>query len=295
MTDPLSFRIKKKIDRYIHDPIVALIILPFFLILKILPYQISSLFCGSLLFLIAPFSKYQKRVLNNLNIAFPQKKEIEKIKISKRFWFNFGQIIGELPHIDKIISSKKIITLGHEKIQKGPAILIGAHLANWEFLLRIGEMSGRRVGFVYRPINNWILNRLQVSRNSKIEADFFKKGRTAAIGMANKLKKGEVIGLTNDQILREGIMVPFFQIKTPTPQAAALMSLKWNVPIFMVRLERLNLMSFQMTIEDEIRLPRNYKNDKAVYELTKLISKRIEQWIIEKPEQWLWAHRRWGK
>ena len=295
MTDPLSFRIKKKIDRYIHDPIVALIILPFFLILKILPYQISSLFCGSLLFLIAPFSKYQKRVMNNLNIAFPQKKEIEKIKISKRFWFNFGQIIGELPHIDKIISSKKIITLGHEKIQKGPAILIGAHLANWEFLLRIGEMSGRRVGFVYRPINNWILNKLQVSRNSKIEADFFKKGRTAAIGMANKLKKGEVIGLTNDQILREGIMVPFFEIKTPTPQAAALMSLKWNVPIFMVRLERLNLISFQMTIEDEIKLPKNYKNDKAVYELTKLISKRIEKWIIEKPEQWLWAHRRWGK
>ena len=295
MTDPLSFRIKKKIDRYIHDPIVALIILPFFLILKILPYQISSLFCGSLLFLIAPFSKYQKRVLNNLNIAFPQKKEIEKIKISKRFWFNFGQIIGELPHIDKIISSKKIITLGHEKIQKGPAILIGAHLANWEFLLRIGEMSGRRVGFVYRPINNWILNKLQVSRNSKIDADFFKKGRTAAIGMANKLKKGEVIGLTNDQILREGIMVPFFEIKTPTPQAAALMSLKWNVPIFMVRLERLNLVSFQMTIEDEIKLPRYYKNDKAVYELTELISKRIEQWIIEKPEQWLWAHRRWGK
>ena len=295
MTDPLSFRIKKKIDRYIHDPIVALIILPFFLILKILPYQISSLFCGSLLFLIAPFSKYQKRVMNNLNIAFPEKKEIEKIKISKRFWFNFGQIIGELPHIDKIISTKKIITLGHEKIKKGPAILIGAHLANWEFLLRIGEMSGRRVGFVYRPINNWILNKLQVSRNNKIDADFFKKGRTAAVGMANKLKKGEVIGLTNDQILREGIMVPFFEIKTPTPQAAALMSLKLNVPIFMVRLERLNLMNFQMTIEDEIRLPVNYKNDKAVYELTKLISKRIEQWIIEKPEQWLWAHRRWGK
>ena len=295
MTDPLSFRIKKKIDRYIHDPIVALIILPFFLLLKILPYQISSLFCGSLLFLIAPFSKYQKRVMKNLDIAFPQKKEVEKINISKRFWFNFGQIIGELPHIDKIISSKKIITLGHEKIQKGPAILIGAHLANWEFLLRIGEMSGRRVGFVYRPINNWILNKLQVSRNSKIDADFFKKGRVAAIGMANKLKNGEVIGLTNDQILREGIMVPFFEIKTPTPQAAALMSIKWNVPIFMVRLERLNFLSFKMTIEDEIKLTKNYQNDKAVYKLTELISKRIEQWIIEKPEQWLWAHRRWGK
>ncbi len=295
MTDPLSFKIKKKIDRYIHDPIVALMILPFFLILKILPFKISSLICGSLIYLIAPFTKYQKRVLNNLNIAFPQKKEVEKIKISKRFWFNFGQIIGELPHIDKIISSKKIVISGHKKIQKGPAILIGAHLANWEFLLRVGEMSGRRVGFVYRPINNWILNKLQFSRNSKIDADFFKKGRIAAIGMANKLKKGEVIGLTNDQMLREGIMVPFFGKKTPTPQAAAIMSLKWNAPIFMVRAERLNLLSFKLTIENEIKLPKNVKNVDAVYKLTELISKRTEQWIIERPEQWLWAHRRWGK
>ena len=47
--------------------------------------------------------------------------------------------------------------------------------------------------------------------------------------MANKLKKGEVIGLTNDQILREGIMVPFLE-KKPTPQAAAIMSLNGMFP-----------------------------------------------------------------
>ena len=295
MSDPLSYKLKKKFDRYIHDPIIAIIILPFFVILKILPYKISSFICGYLLFLIAPFSKYQKRVLNNLNIAFPEKSKREKIQISKQFWFNFGQIIGELPHIDKLINSEKLVTIGHEKIQNGPAILIGAHLANWEFLLRVGEVSGRRVGFVYRPINNWILNKLQFARNSKIDADFFKKGRLAAIGMANKLKNGEVIGLTNDQILREGIMVPFFGKKAPTPHAAAIMSLKWDVPIFMVRLERIDMFNFKMTIEDEIKIKTNKTFDDKVYKLTEVISQRIEQWIIERPEQWLWAHRRWGK
>ncbi|MAJ14607.1 MAG: hypothetical protein CMN44_06540 [SAR116 cluster bacterium] len=295
MSDPLSYKLKKKFDRYIHDPIIAIVILPFFVILKILPYKISSFICGCLLFLIAPFSKYQKRVLHNLNIAFPKKSKREKIQISKQFWFNFGQIIGELPHIDKLINSEKLVTIGHEKIQNGPAILIGAHLANWEFLLRVGEVSGRRVGFVYRPINNWILNKLQFARNSKIDADFFKKGRLAAIGMANKLKNGEVIGLTNDQILREGIMVPFFGKKAPTPHAAAIMSLKWDVPIFMVRLERIDMFNFKMTIEDEIKIKTNKKFDDKVYKLTEVISQRIEQWIIERPEQWLWAHRRWGK
>ena len=221
MYDSLLFKLKKKIDRYIYDPIIAFIIFPFFLILKILPFQISSLICGYILLVIAPFSKYQNRVLKHLKIAFPKKHKNELIKISKKFWFNFGQIIGELPHIDKLINSGNLVTIGREKIKNGPAILIGAHLANWEFLLRVGEISGRRMGFVYRPVNNWILNKLQFARNSKIDADFYRKGRAAASGMANKLRNGEVVGFTNDQILREGIMVPFFGKNAPTPQAAA--------------------------------------------------------------------------
>lgn len=286
---------KKKFDRYIHDPFVAIFIIPFFLILKILPYKASSFLCGAFVSLLAPLTKYQSRVIKHLSIAFPQKNYTQKLEISKKFWFNFGQIIGELPHINKIISSGNLEIFGLERIKTGPAILIGAHLANWEFLLRIGELSDRRVGFVYRPMNNWILNKIQIYRNSKINADFYKKGRIAAIGMANKLKKGEIIGLTNDQVLREGIMVPFFGKKTPTPQAAAVMSIKWKIPIFMVKLERIKKFKFRMTIEKKLEIPNIKDKDKYIYLITKKISKRIEEWIKKNPEQWLWAHRRWGK
>ena len=89
--------------------------------------------------------------------------------------------------------------------------------------------------------------------------------------------------------------VPFFGTKTPTPQAAAVMALKWNVPIYMVRIERFKGMKFKMTIEDKIKIPKNLDKEKAIYTITKMISTRIEEWIIDKPEQWLWAHRRWGK
>ena len=49
---------------------------------------------------------------------------------------------------------------GLERIKKGPAILVGAHMGNWEFLLRVGDLAGRRAGYVFRPINNWILNKI---------------------------------------------------------------------------------------------------------------------------------------
>ena len=295
MADPLSFRLKKLFDRYIHDPIAALLAIPLFLILKILPYKISSYLCGTLMLMIAPLTSYNNRAKKHMKIAFPNKSITEINNLSRKHWFMLGQTIGEMPHINKMIQLGRLKTEGLEKIKTGPAILVGAHMGNWEFLLRVGDLAGRRAGYVFRPINNWILNKIQIKRNEDANADFYRKGRLAAIGMAGKLKAGEVVGLTGDQLLREGIMVPFFDIETPTPQAAAIMSLKWNIPIYMVRIERLNGIRFKMTIEDKLKVPKNQSKDKAVYEITKLISSRIEKWIINKPEQWLWAHRRWGK
>ena len=295
MPDSLSFRIKKRFDRYIHDPITAMLAIPLFLMLKLLPYKFSSYLCGILVYLIAPLTSYNKRVKKHLKIAFPQKSDKEVNKLASQHWFMFGQTIGEMPHINDLIKFGNLETEGLEKIKIGPAILVGAHMGNWEFLLRVGDLAGRRAGYVFRPINNWILNKIQVYRNKEANADFYRKGRLAAIGMASKLKNGEVIGLTGDQLLREGIMVPFFGIETPTPQAAAVMAIKWNIPIYMVRVERFSGIKFKMSIEDKLKFPKNLNKDKAIFQITRLISKRIEEWITDKPEQWLWAHRRWGK
>ena len=154
MTKHLLYLLKKKFDRFIHDPFYALIVIPLFLILKIMPYKIASLSCGYILERIGPLTKYQIRVINNIKIAFPKKSNLEVLNLSKKFWYNFGQIIGEIPHINTLILQNQIETIGLEKIKSGPAILIGAHLGNWEFLLRVAELAGRRAGYVYRPINN---------------------------------------------------------------------------------------------------------------------------------------------
>ena len=47
MPDPLSFRIKKQFDRYIHDPIAAMLAIPLFLILKILHSEFHPIYVGA--------------------------------------------------------------------------------------------------------------------------------------------------------------------------------------------------------------------------------------------------------
>ena len=179
------------------SPIAASIAIPLFLILKLLPYSLSSYLCGTLMYVIAPFTSYNDRVKKHMRIAFPKKTTKEINKLVSRHWFMLGQTIGEMPHINKMIRLGVLETKGLEKIKSGPAILIGAHMGNWEFLLRVGDLAGRRAGYVFRPINNWILNKIQVYRNKDANADFYRKGRLAAIGMAGKVKSGEAVSYTH--------------------------------------------------------------------------------------------------
>ena len=103
MPDPLSFRIKKQFDRYIHDPIAAIIAIPLFLILKLLPYKLSSYLCGILMYLIAPLTSYNNRVKKHLRIVFPNKSIKEINNLTSQHWFMLGQTIGEMPHISNLI------------------------------------------------------------------------------------------------------------------------------------------------------------------------------------------------
>ena len=117
MPDPLSFRIKKQFDRYIHDPIAAMLAIPLFLILKILPFRISSYLCGSLMYLIAPLTSYNSRVKKHMKIAFPQKSIHEINKLTMQHWFMLGQTIGEMPHINHLIKIGRLETDGLGKNQ----------------------------------------------------------------------------------------------------------------------------------------------------------------------------------
>ena len=129
MANPLSFRLKKQFDRYIHDPIAAALSIPLFLILKILPYKISSYLCGTLMYLIAPLTSYNSRVKKHMHIAFPKKTKKEINKLASQHWFMLGQTIGEMPHINKLIRSGNLETEGLDKI-KNEKLLAFCGLAN---------------------------------------------------------------------------------------------------------------------------------------------------------------------
>jgi KDO2-lipid IV(A) lauroyltransferase len=61
-----------------------------------------------------------------------------------------------------------------------------------------------------------------------------------------------------------------------------------------MRTERLGGCRFRVTISSPIDLPKT-DDDAAIHAAATAINTTLENWIRDKPEQWFWPHRRWGK
>jgi KDO2-lipid IV(A) lauroyltransferase len=176
----------------------------------------------------------------------------------------------------------------------GGAILVGAHIGNWELGPYAALQEGHKVAAIYRPLNNQLLAWLLVRRQANYGGDIYRKGREAALGMVSTLRKGQVMCLLVDQQLREGIAVPFFGHPAQTSISHVKLAIKKRVPLIYMRTRRLAGSRFRVSISPPITLP-DKDDDDQVLAVASVINRTIEGWIRETPEQWFWPHRRWGK
>jgi KDO2-lipid IV(A) lauroyltransferase len=59
----------------------------------------------------------------------------------------------------------------------------------------------------------------------------------------------------------------------------------------MLRFTRLAGTRLRIEITPPIHLPADFDDAAAMA----LLHARLEAWITERPDQWFWVHRRWGK
>ena len=164
------------------------------------------------------------------------------------------------------------------------------HVLNQPNILK----TGKTVAAIYRPLNNPLLSSLLHRRQETYGGNIYRKGREAALGMVTALRKGQIMCLLVDQQLREGLAVPFFGHPARTSISHIKIAIKKQAPLFFMRTERLDRCRFRVTISPPLTLPQTADNE-AVLEIATRINAEIEGWIRQKPEQWFWPHRRWGK
>ena len=92
-----------------------------------------------------------------------------------------------------------------------------------------------------------------------------------------------------DQRVSEGEKINFFGKTALTTTLPAQLSIKFNIDIIPVYIERDKNDQFKLEFQKRI-LPKNFKNK---LELTEELNKVLEKMILRNPNQWIWTHNRW--
>lgn len=282
---------------YIAGAIGVYLVYGFF---ALLPLQTASALGGRMGKLAGRhvLRRQSKRALENIARAFPEKSADQHADILDGMWDNVGRVIAEYPHLHTIWDN---ITLdGAENIvaarDDGKAgILFAGHISNWEIQAIAAKRYGLDLHLVYREPNNSLISGLLRHARNSGAAGHIRKGGQGAREIFSLLRKGQHVGMLVDQKLNEGVPVPFFGMEAMTAPAIALMALKLDCPLFPARVERLNGARFRMTAYPALRINKTGDKDADVYNILCDINALLESWIRERPEQWLWMHRRWDQ
>ena len=143
---------------------------------------------------------------------------------------------------------------------------------------------------IYRPLNNFFLNPLmEYLRKKYVCNKQIKKGRSGIKECIEYIEKGYSVALMIDQRLGEGDRVKFFSKTAHTTSLPAQLSLKYNLSVVPIFIEREHKDSFKMKIYE----PINTSNFKNKSEITLKLNEVLENMIMKNPNQWIWTHDRW--
>tara|TARA_B100002019_G_scaffold82217_1_gene71001 strand:- start:785 stop:1642 length:858 start_codon:yes stop_codon:yes gene_type:complete len=268
----------------------------FFLIGRILGISLSRKIFSSLFKKIGPIFKSKKVINKNLNIFSLKVPEINRKKIISDMWANYGKTFIEYIFLNQLRKNKSQITiLGEDNLskiieQKKPVIFVSGHFANFELMSMEITKRNIKLATIYRPLNNLFLNPfMEFLREKYVCKNQIKKGIKGVRNAIEYLKKGYSIALMIDQRVSEGEKINFFDQDALTTTLPAQLSIKFDLVIMPVFIQR--EINDNFTIE--FHKPINNKNFKNKIELTKELNNILEKMIKKNPSQWIWTHNRW--
>ena len=285
---------------YISHPLQGIASYLFFFLTKLLPITWASGLGGWSGRLIGPILTISRRARRNMSIAFPEKSEKEIEDLVSQMWDNLGRTVMEYPLLNRIrVNGQRphVTLVGNEYLEllrddDKPGLLFTGHLGNWEIPAICISAQGLPQHFVYRAPNNPYVEKL-FERRHLIDCTPIPKGARGARMALKALSEGGHLGMLVDQKMNDGIAAPFFGHTAMSAPALAQFALKFRCPVIPVRVERLEGPNFCITCYPPLEITPSNDRQADILEITTKVNSILEEWIRERPAQWLWLHNRW--
>lgn len=241
----------------------------------------------------------------NLTIAFPDLPRRTRSRIARTSFQNTAMNlleISRLPdlnpeNIKSLVTYDSIYGLNNYEAalaeRKGILYLTG-HFSAWELLPAAHALHGYPLSFVTRPLDNRFLDSyMQKLRESYGNRVLSKK--SAAYSIIKCLRSCGAVGILIDQntSLREGIFADFFGIPAATTTGLAHLALRTDAPVLPGYLVPTQDGRYIIKFLKPLKTVRTGDITRDLAVNTQMFNKVLEGIIREKPECWLWGHKRW--
>ncbi len=266
-----------------------------------LPYSVLYALSDGLYILLYRIIGYRKKVvLKNILNSFPQKSHEQHVQIMSDFYRHF---------CDLILESFKVFTISEQEVrgrmkiinpeymnrffEKGQSVILaGGHYNNWElFAVAIDAAIEHKAVAIYKPLSNaYFDKKMRDSRGQYGLKMISTKAVKEEFEKANENLRVIIFGVDQwPSNWKTCYWSHFLNQDTAMLFGAEKYAKEYNYPVLSGRINKLKRGHYAFEFTDVIEEPQ-----KTGYgEITKRVNYLLEQDIIDKPEYWLWSHKRW--
>ena len=243
------------------------------------------------------------RTLEHLRLAFGGEKSEKELRgMARNVFMNLGRNAAEVlsfpkldeRRLDHLVSEEGVDGIRTCVRQGRGAVLVTAHLGNWEMVAAYGSLKqfplyvlARRLYFEgYERMAERLRHGVHVRAIDR-DASFTQ--------MVRLLREGNLIGLLPDQDVDslDGVFVKFFGQPAYTPIGPVALAMTAGVPIFPIYIVRMGHDRHRIFCQTPMEMVRTGDRLKDLAENTRRWSEVTESFIRRFPDQWVWMHRRW--
>src|SRR6187551_377081 len=272
----------------------------FILPVSLLPYPLLYGVSNVLYYLLYYALGYRKKVvMKNIQNSFPEKTHAEHVAIAKRFYRHF---------CDLVLESLKVFTISEKEVrermvvknaellnayfdQGKSIILAGGHYNNWElFAVGIDAPIKHDTIAIYKPLSNLFFDaKMRETRgkyglrmiSTKIVKSVFEEDSDNLTAT--------IFGIDQSPAPLKCHWMKFLNQDTGVLFGTEKYAKEYNYPVIFGQLTKEKRGHYSLEFFKTFDEPAQTQHG----EITEKITRMLEDQINDKPEFWLWTHKRW--
>ena len=245
--------------------------------------------------------RHRHTAFRNLSRVYPEKSRSWRWWTARESFAELGRTLFELPHVftrsEKYLRSRitaKIDPAFHQAAEQKRGMFIAAcHQSNWELGNVMISLQGYPSKVIYRIMKQASIDAFVKQCRERFGATLI--SRLEGIRwLPRSLRDGDTIIVMIDQHQSHGMPVPFLGHLASTTTLPTAFVYKQGTPVFGATIQRIGRsFRFSFCIQPIAAPVATGDKDADAYRLMQTINHHIEPSIHERPELWLWSHRRW--